>query len=1024
VTADPTVYGARIVPELVDRNTALGVEPGGGVRGLSAGIRVVSAPNGGVLTSEQRFAEAPQSFALPARLGGGFLFVVSPVLYRAESWLSTVRPIFSSPTGIADVIIGLDRVYLRAANGSHQAIDPRSGRVMDLAPWPRSPFVGAYRALDGWRAVALTDLRGAVATFDAGASWKPLGLPIEPKSVDIARVDAASGEPLLASPFGGPGDMLVIRGIEADRQSVACYALRADASTVRLLACPAYAPADITAALVVDATLAKSFGDRPLLAAVEDGWPIEDRMALVARDGVLARIRLTDGAISSVTPDAFPSGQSRCHPFPLLYNPGAPGLGFACGDARGRTVIYAYDMARAGLAEVRRFEHARAVLSFGNGSIAVSGSCAEDAFPRAAVYCVLSRGPESPGAEVSSPRWREIALPEEPDPASHGEANDPGSSSRLFVFGDGRIAALSPPRGRIEGAHLTFLDPEKITRVPLQLAAAPPEAVRALESGVWLDGFEERKPGTFGGWVDAAGSMLGVQVTQDGQVQVGAYVRDAGSPGVSGRYGLGWGASGRGYETTDGGMTWNDIEVPEPVSVPRERGCGPVGCTAAGWIRVGWGGQKETPLPRGIPSVRSPFQPPSDLDLVCETLDPMLPPASADLSEALPLRLPRFLAELSFDSAQELPGLYRTPPPTKRPDEVMLSAEAEDPVEHYARIGPLARVYAWGPRAGEWARASRWTVRWLWPYGGWREVRSTSSAYAAFPTLDAARRTLGQSGHETLVNWSMALGDDPSSALLFGKSLTQDTIALEVEADRAPLEVRRGDGEPFNPIDSAVRAGAHWYIATTQGFGEAPASVVWRVDGATAREFARVPRGALASVPAGVRLARRTDGRAIGLVVDGQPPPDRGVALRWVLPLEIESGTAGEPELLGAADLGDRSAVPFCGEEDAGWILDTTWSASAHLAVQDRNTGHATTGSLRNLYAREHLSASHACIERLSGMYEPSGTDSALPAVTRNLAPAAEPDGKPRASGKADEPSIVVSALRSRMRYSFRCRRK
>lgn len=992
------------MPEVVDTNTALGLEPGGGVRSLLAGMRLVSLPNGGVLTAEQRFAESPKPVALPLRLGGGFLFVVTPFLYRAESWLSPTQPIFSSPTGIAEVVLGLDRIYLRAPNGSYQAVDPRSGKAMDLGPWPRSPSVRGYRALDGWRAVALADLRGAVATFDAGTSWRPLALPIEPKSVDIVRVDATSGEPFLVPP-SAQGDFLLVRGTEADRQTVACYAVQPDGSTVEFPACPAAAPRDPPPAQV-DAALVKSFGARPLLAAVEEGWPVEDRTAIVARDGTVARIRLADGAISSVTHDAFPSSPSRCHPFPLLSDPGPPGLGFACGDALGHTSVYAYDLARPGLVEVRRFEHSRSIQSFGNGAIAARGPCAADGPPTGPLYCVLSRGPVSSGNAASTPRWREVVLPHEPGrthPVVETVEVSESPSSRLLVFADGRIAALYPPRSRLDDAYLAFLDGARVTKVPLRFTAASPEAIRALESGVWLDGFEEREPGIFGGWVDAAGSMLGIQVGEGGQVKVGAYVRVAGSPVVSGRYGLGWGPAGRGYETTDGGMTWSPIEVPEPLSVPRERACGPVGCTAAGWIRVGWGSRKEPLAPAGTPSIRSPFRPPRDLDLACEALEPMPPQGSVEL-EPLVLHPPHFMTALPADAVQ---SLYRTPPPAKRPDESMISAQADD-----LRIGPLARVYAWGPHAGEWTRTSHWTARWLWPYGGWREVRSSASAPSAFPTLDAARRTLGQTG------WSMALGDEPSSVLLFSRGLGQDVLALQLDADRAPLEVRHADGEPFSSLDFAVRTGAHWYIVTPQAYGELPASVIWRVDGATAREFARIPRCALDSSPASVRLARRSDGRAIGLVVDGQPPPDRGVALRWVLPIDVETGTPGEPESLGAADLGDRATVPFCGEDDAGWILDTTWSASAQVILSDGNGGRAATnGSLRNLYGRERLSSGHACIERLSGTYEPEIAGPRLFATP-------DPSSISGLGSQDHGASILVSALRSHMRYPLRCYRK
>ena len=46
-------------------------------------------------------------------------------------------------------------------------------------------------------------------------------------------------------------------------------------------------------------------------------------------------------------------------------------------------------------------------------------------------------------------------------------------------------------------------------------------------------------------------------------------------------------------------MTWTELELPEPIAparAVRERACGPVGCLAAGWMRVGWGEpEKVTP---------------------------------------------------------------------------------------------------------------------------------------------------------------------------------------------------------------------------------------------------------------------------------------------------------------------------------------------------------------------------------------------------------------------------------------------
>src|SRR5258708_11940509 len=93
--------------------------------------------------------------------------------------------------------------------------------------------------------------------------------------------------------------------------------------------------------------------------------------------------------------------------------------------------------------------------------------------------------------------------------------------------------------------------------------------------------------------VDAAGAVVGVEIALDGEVRVGEYIRDAGAPIASGRWAFGWTASGGGFETIDGGMTWTkEIPLPAPIVEPRagrDRSCGPVGCVVAGWLRLGWG---------------------------------------------------------------------------------------------------------------------------------------------------------------------------------------------------------------------------------------------------------------------------------------------------------------------------------------------------------------------------------------------------------------------------------------------------
>ncbi len=982
---DATEHGARVVPAVVQEDHNFGAEPGGGVRSIAAGVRVVLLPNGAMQAAEDRLPQSPiLTLPLPDRMGGGFLFVIGSVVWRADRWLSAARPIFASPSPLSRATVGLDRVYLRAQSGSHQAIDPRTGARLDLGPWPGSSFVGPYAALDGWRAVAVTDLRGVVATFDAGANWKPLGLAIDPN--DVAAV----------------GDAMAVSGYDAAHQQV-WYEVRRDGQ-VALLRDPPMVTTTGPAALASIDPAARPFGRHPLLAAIEDGWPLVDGTAVVARDGALARVRLSDGAIVDLAPNAFSLKPSRCHPVPFDRGGAALGFGFLCGEPRGRTTIYAYDPEHARLDPVRSFDAPRVVTSSGNGSLVVRGGCAPDDPSEGAQsgqqsYCVFAR---DSSAASTAPAWREVRL--------HGEVQ----GARVVALRDGRVAVVSPPHGDLATARVTVLDGDRSTTHAIGFTLLQPVVAHTLKIGLWLEGFEERRPGVLGGWVEAGGAVVGMEVALDGHGRVGEYVRDAGAPFVSGQYGLGWTASRRGYETIDGGMTWTPIDLPEPIAHDHGvavRACGPLGCEAAGWLRIGWGASATPEPPAAPPAVHPAFRRPPSLQLDCEIV--AAPPAPSE-SDSRSRTTEREEPTGRRSSTQPPPlSFYSTPPPVLHGDDVALAVDVNEPIERIGHGTPLGRLYAWGSRAAEWAHAARWAARWVWPYAGSQDVRSTQPAPAPYANLEIARRALGV-GAVPVVTWSMGTGDDAAHALLFGRHTAPlETTVLELESDRALAEIRRADGEPFQDIHSAMRAGGHWYLLTPQGSGQLPATVVWRLDGPLAHEVARVPRaGFEGNHPPPPKLARRADGRAIGVVVDGEPPSDRTVPLRWVVPVDVESGELGEPEPLGASDLGDRSDVPLCvGGDENGWVLDTAWGASARLYLSSSGGAKSDStqdGNLYNLYARLHLSRETACVERLAGSYESIGAELHDLLRSRHARPAG--------------PGVSVAAWSSeRARYPLRC---
>ncbi len=980
VKDDPTVLGARILPEAPERLPALGVEPGGAERTIAATERFLILPTGGALAADERFERSPRiSLVLPQRLGGGFLFLVDHTVYRSDSWLGASRAVYTASSDTAELWPGLDRLYLRGASSdSLVALDPRTGQTVELGPLPPAPSVTSYRALDGWRAAALADLSGVVATYDAGQTWRSVAVPFATRRVTAARIGPA-GEVLEVAPTGtAPGDFLLLQPVDPGRP---CYAIADDRAAPRAVPCPEREAAEGPLAGAPDSAARRAFGPHPLMTVVEDGWPLGDDAAVVARDGVLGQLRLSDANWSKVAVDAFPSASARCHPVPLLHDAGGPVLGFACAEASGTTSIYRFDARRFALSPVRRFAGQRQVLAFGNGALAIAGPCDEGPTGKQRSYCVLSRPPAIAASGPSAPpppRWEEIPLPA--TAPNEAEPGPPPPAGRLIVYGDGSIAILSVPERR-QDARLSFLPSRGGRSVQLSFPQLAPDVARSLGSAILLDGLEERRPGVVSGWLAIADAVLGIEVTKSGEVRLGQFVRDAGSPLASGRYGLGWSASRRGYQSTDGGMSWTPIEVPEPLAPSKERVCGPVGCSAAGWVRVGWG-KKDVRVVRPDGATQAPLRPPAargDLDLLCSVRGRDRVDGGAD------------------------PGADTTWPslPFASEDQVV-RVEATASIDRLARLGTLARVTAWGPRAEDWTKLAHWTVQWVWPFAGSRDVHASTTSLTPFANADTAKRLLAGTGMGTL--WSAGVGDEPTSLLLFGRK-TGETMTLVADAEHGPIEVRRADGEPLPEIDAATRVLGHWYVATPPSGGDSEA-VIYRVDGAQAHPFAHIPRVSRDGRPSAPILARKTDGRAIGYVVLANAA--RWESSRWIAPIDLETGAPAAPEPLGSLSPGDR-ALAACGPGDEGWVFDTTMLGQGN-GPRARVQTRGGTFTMRNLFARLRMVGQRACLERLAGVLDPAPVEVPVPPSAT-----AHPTSDPPAE-------LPVSVIQGRQRTQLQCR--
>ncbi len=969
---DPTVRGARLIPAALDEARVWGAEPGGGVRAVVAGVRIVSSPAGDVFATADRMPASPSSVVeLPERLGGGFLMVLGTHLWRAPTWLGAAVPVFTLSVPIAEVLVGLDRVYLRSGQGALFAMDPRTGAGLDLGPLPASPRVGSVAALDAWRAVAVADLRGTLLTVDAGSSWRPIALPIEP-----SRVTAL-------------GEAFAVVGVDRSRGVQQWWEVLPDGQTNWLSSSPSPPPVARPEPTFADAASSRPFGSGLLLAAIEDGWPLTDGTAILARDGFVARVRLADGVAVEIVPDAFALAPARCHPLslasPSSFGPlGSPGLrtragaggafGFVCGEPRGVTAVLRWDEATSSLVELRRFESPREVLGSANGGLAVRGPCA------AREPDVSAAGDQSWCVMTSGGDWNEMHF--------LGAGVD---RARLVVLSNGHVALVRPPEaGDLSTARLTVIDGvtagARATHLPLRLQALPADAARALRQGIWMDGFEERRPGVLSGWVDAAGAILGIEITLDGGMRVGEYIRSAGAPIASGRWAFGWTASGGGFETTDGGMTWNkEIALPDPITEPRagrERACGPIGCVTAGWLRLGWGTREaSTPPEPPQPPSRTAHRPPT-LSLECEPLGsrppadvaaPLAPQAHPAAGQKLPARRPAGAGPFgsSAGAVTEFRPFAGRAAPAVPSGDLALSADASNALDRGLRSVPLARAYAWGPSSGDWDPVGRWQVRWQWPWGGWTDVRSSAVSPSPWPTFEIASRTFGGVGVPP--EWILVPGDDADHALLLARRAAAGMLVLEaLDADRVPVEIRREGGQPLPDIQGALRSGGRWYLATAQAASEPASAVLWRVDGSVARELGRVPRLGQDALPS-VRLARRPEGAGlvpgsptspaspvtVALAVAGQDL-DRG-ALLWISSFDPETRAFRDPERLAPFDLSDRP-VAACTGDDGGWEIEMSYPAAVDVRVHP-----SWSARLQGVVARLRISRGGACVDRLFG---------------------------------------------------------
>ncbi len=914
-------------------------------RYLLGGLRVVVHGDGRVDRAAERFPSGGvEAIPMPERFGGGFLFYQvdsrGTRSWRAEDWTAVLKPLSYISPQAREIVPGFDRLYVRTPSGSLLALDPDTGQPMPRGPLPPTSAWGAMAFADGWRGVVETELRGPLVTFDAGATWLPLPIDGGVRTAGVYR-----GDPVL---YTSSGSFRVDAGGQVHRLQ-----LEGAASALGSEDEPEVATHPL--------------GKRPLRRIIENGWPIGPRKAMVLYRGALLRVALPTGVVEAQRPDVLEDEDATCTGAKV-----GDGFGFVCGVEDGPTRIYRY-RAPLGLDVVASFDEPRFVSSGGNGAFAVRGPCSPKAEDdtETRLYCVVAR----------DGRRHEIAV--------RGELG----AERVVALRNGRVVVLVPPRLDRPG-RVTVIAGDKLQSHELKYPKDAEDAVAVARSGLWLEGFEERKKGRIGGWVEAGGPVVGVEIDlKTGQVELGKVHDQGGYVLTAGRFALAVTDVETARESIDGGRTWTELEMPRLVNWRspdvRARGCTPVGCALQGWLRMGWGdpaAEKDLEVVEPPPSATVTNQIRSRPSFGC-TL--------ARVPDTKPPRQQPQAGESPFSSWMPFRG---EPPPHL--------AKGQVGVDRGSSYGAItgAHVYVWGPKGADWTKTGSWQVRFDDPYA-FEAVRKSGETRSPWPDLDQAAMGIGARNRSGYWRWDTDL--DPGGTSGLASLCMGSRCRFYSLAEGEPLVLLRPRGATLlqQPGDQGVvRIGETVYMLQ-QGYSGAD-PVVWRGHLGHLEPVTKLRR--LQSEGGGrgymnMGLVRRVHGSALGVLVMQPPDPASGHQVgRWlVYPLDAVHGVLGEPIDLGMTDL-DGETPGRCTPGDDGWLIATTLPGGFDVRLTD------TSGYVSNTTLRMRLDPGHRCIDAIAG--QASGTFVAA-------------DGAQKGNGTV-EPSRIPLIAHQRygdLRYELSC---
>jgi hypothetical protein len=929
----PLVTPSRVLPPTDRELLAEGFDSDGSRRFVSQTLRLVERPNGALEAATEYFppARGVTATELPPRLGGGFLFVLnvggSALLYRAPSWTGPLSAVTRLDSEVDRLIPGFDRLYvLRRSSTEWAAVDLVSGRELDLGSLPISAGYGSMAFADEWLAAVELPFTGVAATFDAGSTWHSVG-------VDHAMLSTSGGGIVLET-----GEQKRLLGANGTLEAVTKSELVQSRKPRKL---GPRAGSD------------RPLGARPLETAVLHGFPEPGGTALVAAAGRLFRVRLVDGAVLDTTRSAY-AGVTACDPVVL-----GGGAGFVCGEPAAATRIYAH-VPPLSLSLVMELGEPRRVAQGARGGLVITGGC-ETGTASEPLYCIL---------------------PPRGDPYLVAKGSD---TERVVALSDGRAAVIEPPRYRFKGT-LTLVGPGfRGTPIVLSVPKLRDEALAALVSqGFWLDSVEETADKKLRTFIAGAVSFLGVRVALDGKVELGETEQSLDRSFLSGRYALSVGRGGGARETTDGGFTWSDVDLPSEPELKPERsfgvpnGCTAVGCAFAGWLRIGWGsGDKRQVAP--VPE-STRFAPPGGgrWSLECQP---------DGRSSDLPLSV---RPENDERTVSPWNPFGEVAPPTRASGDVGYDLGSEAELHLY-------RAYVWGPAGDAWARQARWQVRVRDPYRVDGGIWSTAPSPVPWARSEQAADVFGRS--LTGPPSTFRLLTDPLRHVALLVVMLRGSVDLFLlEEGRSIAKLSTGTGA-LGVVTGFAIAGSRVYVGA---LADSRAFRVYRVEAGGLALVAELPDTTPRADPP--TLAPSLHGDALGLWVHSTH--------HFLYPFDPTRGRVDSPIVVRANELGRMPAG--CGTSEDGYVVGDALSLEPAFDFSD-DSRVGNGGEVRLVVAPDRV-----CTD---GIAVPAA---ALPAIDRGSIrdkarsrPGAAPPGN--ASPNPSLSTLVLNHPDGRRR-SFRCR--